>query len=169
MREPKNRGVFVAISGSPLVTLLEGTNLRIRRQLHHAERYGCTRKGMTVRTGPDERIDQGQSGLCRKGLLCDRGVGQTKEQSNQNNGCRFDREAGAARNLDPMYEGSHDSCFLWLHTTTRAGMKCVLWLLSVLYSPRRQRTSHLIWLTLTYAPEGGSGQPGSLDRAVLLR
>ena len=65
VREPKNRGVFVAISGSPLVTLFERANLRVGRQLHHAERYCCTRKRMAVRPGPDERVHQGQSGLPR--------------------------------------------------------------------------------------------------------
>ena len=89
VREPKNGGVFVAISGSPFVTLFEGANLRVRRKLHHAERYRRAWKGMAVRPGPDERIYQGQSGLRRERLLCDRDARQTEEQSSQREGNRI--------------------------------------------------------------------------------
>ena len=58
MREAENRRVFVAISGRPLIALLEGPNLRVGRQLHHAERRGRTRKRMSLRASTDQRVDQ---------------------------------------------------------------------------------------------------------------
>ena len=60
MREAQDRGVFIAISRGPLVTLLEGANLGIRRELHHAERDRRTREGMAVWPGPDEWVNESQ-------------------------------------------------------------------------------------------------------------
>jgi hypothetical protein len=67
---------------------------------------------MAVGPGSDERVYQSQSGLRREGLLCDRDVWQTEEQSTQGNGCRFHREADVATNVNPMNKESHGSYFL---------------------------------------------------------
>src|ERR1035437_3733820 len=70
VREAENRGVVVPITGGPVVTLLERTNLSVWRQLHHSERHGCSGKRVAVSPGPNEGIDQGGFGLCRKRYLC---------------------------------------------------------------------------------------------------
>ena len=66
MREAEDRGVFVSISRRPLVALLEGANLGVRGELHHSERRRGPRKGVALRPGADQGIDQ----LERIGTLC---------------------------------------------------------------------------------------------------
>jgi len=58
VRETEDGRVLVAISSGPLVALLEGPNLGVGRQLHHAEGRGGPGKSVTLRAGADHRIDQ---------------------------------------------------------------------------------------------------------------
>ena len=74
MREAEDGCVFVAISGCPLVALLEWPNLRVGRELHHAERRGRSRKSMPFRPGADHRINK----LDGVGCLCERNRGRNQ-------------------------------------------------------------------------------------------
>src|ERR1700683_32983 len=93
MREAKDRGVLIPISGSPLVALLEGANLRVWRKLHHAEWHRRPRECMTVRPCTDQRVDQGQFGLPRKMLLSNRNRGMTEEQESECDGSSIELAA----------------------------------------------------------------------------
>ena len=61
VREPKNRRVPILVSGRPGIALLEMADLRIRAELHHAERHDGTGKSVSVVLRADERINRRHS------------------------------------------------------------------------------------------------------------
>src|ERR1700722_1639999 len=108
MREAQNRGVLIAIARGPHVTFIEGTNLGVGRELHHAERHRRPREGMAVRSRPDEWVDERQFILCRLGHLSSRSLRMTEEQDTKCRGRSMDRDWATEECLEhrPMIVGS---------------------------------------------------------------
>ncbi len=65
VREPDDGGVAMPVAGRPAIGVLARLDLRIRAQLHHAERHRGTRIGMAFATGANERVDCVE-GNCRR-------------------------------------------------------------------------------------------------------
>lgn len=65
VREPDDGGVAMPIASRPAVGVLARLDLRIRAQLHHAERHRGTWIGMAFATGANERVHCVE-GSCRR-------------------------------------------------------------------------------------------------------
>ena len=79
VRKAEDDGVLVAVAGGPLVGMLEVVDLRVGRELHHAEGHGGAGKGVAVGAGADEGVDEREPGVGR--LL--RGQRECKGEKNE--------------------------------------------------------------------------------------
>src|ERR1700721_1480634 len=111
VKKAEERRVFIAISRSPLVTLLEWPNLRVRRQLHHPKRYRRSRKRMPVRSCANERINQRQPVVGRYQRLRIRH--RTKACAKDEQSYEKDWQPGGTRVRAQLSRRNHRSCVLY--------------------------------------------------------
>lgn len=64
MRETDNRAVALPIPGGPAVGLLARFDLRVRAQLHHAERHRGAGIGVAFAAGADKRVHRLEASVC---------------------------------------------------------------------------------------------------------